>query len=230
MMGLPRQSSTGWPRSGCRTRRCSSSSGAEGHAGPADGRSRVQDPGSFRLQLNVRDIDAALAGMTAAGSTVVSSNRVPVSMTFGSPARGGWPSRRIRTTCSWSCSSRRRRRSAPRRAQPQAPAPHGAPRRPAAAQAPHQALVGKYCVSCHNSRTRTADLALDALDLGERRREDAAVWEKVIKKVRSGAMPPQGMPQPDDAARAALVVVPRDDARSRGGRHARTPGARRCTG
>ena len=47
-------------------------------------RSRVQDPGSFRLQLNVRDIDAALAGMTASGSTVVSSNRVPVSMTFGS--------------------------------------------------------------------------------------------------------------------------------------------------
>ena len=47
-------------------------------------RSRVQDPGSFRLQLNVRDIDAALAGITAAGSTVVSTNRAPVSMTFGS--------------------------------------------------------------------------------------------------------------------------------------------------
>ena len=30
-------------------------------------RSRVQDPGSFRLQLNVRDIDAALAGITGGG-------------------------------------------------------------------------------------------------------------------------------------------------------------------
>ena len=35
--------------------------------------------------------------------------------------------------------------------------------------------------------------------------KDAAAWEKVIKKVRSGAMPPQGMPQPDGAARTALV-------------------------
>ena len=47
-------------------------------------RSRVQDPGSFRLQLNVRDIDAALAGITASGGRVISSNRAPVSMTFGS--------------------------------------------------------------------------------------------------------------------------------------------------
>lgn len=44
--------------------------------------SQVQDPGSFRLQLNVRDIDAALARMTSAGSTVISTGGVPVSMTF----------------------------------------------------------------------------------------------------------------------------------------------------
>jgi len=44
--------------------------------------SRVQDPGSFRLQLNVRDIDAALAGLKSAGSTVISTGGVPVSMTF----------------------------------------------------------------------------------------------------------------------------------------------------
>src|SRR5687767_5976 len=29
----------------------------------------------------------------------------------------------------------------------------------------HGAVVAKYCVSCHNSRTRTADLAFDSLDL-----------------------------------------------------------------
>ena len=49
---------------------------------PASTRSRVQDPGSFRLQLNVRDIDATLAGLRFAGSTVISSGGVPVSMTF----------------------------------------------------------------------------------------------------------------------------------------------------
>jgi predicted enzyme related to lactoylglutathione lyase len=49
---------------------------------PASTRSRVQDPGSFRLQLNVRDIDATLAALRSAGSTVISSGGVPVSMTF----------------------------------------------------------------------------------------------------------------------------------------------------
>ncbi len=46
-------------------------------------RSRVQDPGSYRLQLNVRDIDETLRGLQAAGSPVVSSGQQPVRMTFG---------------------------------------------------------------------------------------------------------------------------------------------------
>jgi catechol 2,3-dioxygenase-like lactoylglutathione lyase family enzyme len=45
--------------------------------------SRVQDPGSFRLQLTFRDIDAALAGLRNAGSRVISTGGVPVRMTFG---------------------------------------------------------------------------------------------------------------------------------------------------
>jgi catechol 2,3-dioxygenase-like lactoylglutathione lyase family enzyme len=45
--------------------------------------SRVQDPGSFRLQLTFRDIDAALAGLKNAGSHVISTGGVPVGMTFG---------------------------------------------------------------------------------------------------------------------------------------------------
>jgi catechol 2,3-dioxygenase-like lactoylglutathione lyase family enzyme len=152
--------------------------------------SRVQDPGSFRLQLNVRDIDAALAGITAAGRTVVSTNRAPVSMTFGSrPWRLAIvpdPNNLFLVV---------------QQPSPAAPAP---PAPSASSPAPHQALVNTYCISCHNSRTRTADLALDALDVSNVA-HDGAAWEKVIKKVRSGAMPPQGLPQPDAAARAALV-------------------------
>ena len=45
--------------------------------------SRVQDPGSFRLQLTFRDIDAALAGLKSAGGRVISTGGVPVRMTFG---------------------------------------------------------------------------------------------------------------------------------------------------
>jgi catechol 2,3-dioxygenase-like lactoylglutathione lyase family enzyme len=45
--------------------------------------SRVQDPGSYRLQLNVSDIDVTLAALKGAGSRVISTGGVPVSMTFG---------------------------------------------------------------------------------------------------------------------------------------------------
>src|SRR5207249_2784674 len=49
--------------------------------GPVDMKvvnSRVQDPGSYRLQLNVRDIDETLAALKKAGSRVLSSGGAPV--------------------------------------------------------------------------------------------------------------------------------------------------------
>jgi hypothetical protein len=45
--------------------------------------SRVQDPGSYRLQLNVRDIDSTVRALKGAGSTVMSTGGEPVAMTFG---------------------------------------------------------------------------------------------------------------------------------------------------
>lgn len=49
---------------------------------------RVQDPGSYRLQLNVNDIDATLRRLHEVGARVVSSNQQPVRMTFGTnPSR-----------------------------------------------------------------------------------------------------------------------------------------------
>lgn len=45
--------------------------------------SRVQDPGSYRLQLNVREIDRTVAALKSAGSKVVTSQAEPVAMTFG---------------------------------------------------------------------------------------------------------------------------------------------------
>jgi mono/diheme cytochrome c family protein len=61
---------------------------------------------------------------------------------------------------------------------------------------PHAAVVTKYCVTCHNDRTRTADLSLEHLDVSDAPKS-AATWEKVIRKVRAGMMPPAGMPRPD---------------------------------
>lgn len=46
--------------------------------------SRVQDPGSYRLQLTFRDIDVALDRLGAAGKRTISTGGQPVTMTFGS--------------------------------------------------------------------------------------------------------------------------------------------------
>jgi mono/diheme cytochrome c family protein len=67
-----------------------------------------------------------------------------------------------------------------------------------AATAPPRAMLEKYCVTCHNQRLKTGGLALDTLDLTEPS-EHAAEWEKVVRKIRTGAMPPVGRPRPDKA-------------------------------
>jgi cytochrome c551/c552 len=67
----------------------------------------------------------------------------------------------------------------------------------AAAQTP-RAVLDRYCVTCHNQRAKTAGLALDALDLA-RVGDRAEVWEKVVRKIRTGAMPPAGLPRPEKA-------------------------------
>ena len=54
------------------------------------------------------------------------------------------------------------------------------------------------CVTCHNEKLKTADLLLDKMDV-EKVPEGAPVWEKVIRKLRTGAMPPAGMPRPEPA-------------------------------
>jgi cytochrome c5 len=68
-----------------------------------------------------------------------------------------------------------------------------------------RALLDKYCVTCHNQRLRTAGLMLDTVDV-QRIGEGADVWEKVVTKLRTGAMPPQGLPRPDRSATAAFTA------------------------
>ena len=71
--------------------------------------------------------------------------------------------------------------------------------------APSPTLIDRYCVTCHNERMRTADLALDTLDVSNVG-ADAAVWEKVARKLGAGLMPPTGRPRPDAATRHAFVA------------------------
>jgi mono/diheme cytochrome c family protein len=69
-----------------------------------------------------------------------------------------------------------------------------------------QALLDQYCVTCHNSRAQTGGLALDAVSR-DRVEADAEVWEKVIRKVRAGLMPPAGRPRPPRATLDAFAAA-----------------------
>ena len=68
-----------------------------------------------------------------------------------------------------------------------------------------RALLDQYCVTCHNEKLKTAGLLLDKADPSNVSL-DPETWEKVVRKVRAGAMPPQGMPRPDQAAMERFAV------------------------
>ncbi len=65
--------------------------------------------------------------------------------------------------------------------------------------ATQQTVLNKYCITCHNEKLRTGGLSLQNADLS-RLPAAAETWEKVIRKLRTGAMPPQGLPRPDATA------------------------------
>jgi mono/diheme cytochrome c family protein len=68
-----------------------------------------------------------------------------------------------------------------------------------------QGVIDRYCVTCHNQRAKTGGLALDGLDFSAAAR-DTQTWEKVIRKVRTGMMPPSGAPRPERAALDSLAI------------------------
>lgn len=70
--------------------------------------------------------------------------------------------------------------------------------------APAPDLIGKYCIGCHNQRLKTGGLVLENLNASQAP-ADAAVWEKVVRKLRANAMPPPGLPQPDQSSRQSLI-------------------------
>jgi hypothetical protein len=70
--------------------------------------------------------------------------------------------------------------------------------------APERALLDKYCVTCHSDRAKTGGLTLQNIDVTNVP-ANAETWEKVIRKLSVGAMPPSGMPKPNAVETGALV-------------------------
>jgi hypothetical protein len=79
---------------------------------------------------------------------------------------------------------------------------------PPSASTSHKALLDRYCLTCHTQRLKergTVPIALDTLDLTQVG-ENAAVWEKVVLKMRAGLMPPAGAPRPEKSAHDAFAA------------------------
>jgi mono/diheme cytochrome c family protein len=87
----------------------------------------------------------------------------------------------------------------------------GAPFSIASAQQPvgdatsQRGFLARHCTACHNQRLKTAGLSFDALNLSAVD-EHVPVWEKVVAKLRAGAMPPIERPQPDEASHTTFVT------------------------
>jgi hypothetical protein len=63
------------------------------------------------------------------------------------------------------------------------------------AVAAKRAILDQYCVGCHNDRAKTANLSLQKPDLATTG-EHPELWEKVVRKLRAGVMPPPGVRRP----------------------------------
>ena len=73
------------------------------------------------------------------------------------------------------------------------------------AKSPQQILLDRYCVSCHNDRLKTGGLTLAPLDLADVGAH-TETWEKVVRKLRGGLMPPAGLPRPDETTSVGFVT------------------------
>ena len=78
------------------------------------------------------------------------------------------------------------------------PSESRAPAGAAVAQPEVEQMLRRYCVTCHSEGLKRGNLVLETLEL-DHVPADAELWEKVVTKLRSGAMPPSGRPRPEKA-------------------------------
>ena len=77
--------------------------------------------------------------------------------------------------------------------------------------AAQRAIVAQYCSTCHSDKAKAAGMDsarkidFDALDIAHVSR-DAETWERIVRKLRAGMMPPSGMRRPDPATYKGLIA------------------------
>ncbi|HLK59891.1 MAG TPA: DUF1592 domain-containing protein [Chthonomonadaceae bacterium] len=68
-----------------------------------------------------------------------------------------------------------------------------------------QPLLKKYCYACHSGSVKSGAIAFDTILSGEAARQDRPLFQKVLKNLRSGIMPPVGMDQPTEAEKRRIA-------------------------
>ena len=63
----------------------------------------------------------------------------------------------------------------------------------------------RNCQGCHNAANKTGGLAVDQLTSPSTLTTHADEWEKILRKVKTGEMPPAGFPKPKPAAAATFT-------------------------
>jgi len=61
-------------------------------------------------------------------------------------------------------------------------------------------FLKQYCAGCHNARVKTAGVAVDGYLTGETIGAQNGAWEKILRKIRTGEMPPSGLPRAPQGA------------------------------
>ena len=86
-------------------------------------------------------------------------------------------------------------------------------------------MVSDYCATCHNDALLEGGFSFSELDL-DHPEQNAAQAERLIRKVRSGMMPPAGLPRPDAStlkAFASALEARIDEAAAAGQPHVSAP-------
>lgn len=66
-------------------------------------------------------------------------------------------------------------------------------------------ILSEYCIGCHDAADKKGDLDLDLSAVDWSKKENRALWEKVLVANEQGLMPPPNKDQPTDEERKALV-------------------------
>jgi mono/diheme cytochrome c family protein len=61
--------------------------------------------------------------------------------------------------------------------------------------ADHKKMLMQYCTACHNDKLKTAGMTVVPLD-ADNLPANLATWEKILRRLSVGEMPPRGMPRP----------------------------------